>query len=141
MLRQEEKTTATLMHLSALAKYLFPLAGIIVPLLIWQSKKSESEFVNENGKKVLNFQLSLLLYTIVALLILSFFSMSTIIDYIKIELEGGTVAPVELLSIIMVALVTFGLATLGEFILIIHGTLKANEGYSYQYPLSIPFLK
>ena len=141
MLTQEEKTTATLMHLSALTKYLFPLAGIIVPLLIWQSKKSESEFVNANGKKVLNFQLSLLLYTIVALLIISFFSMSTLIEYIKIELEGGKVVPVELLSIFMVALVTFGLATLGEFILIIHGTLKANEGNSYTYPLSISFLK
>ncbi|MHC4293724.1 MAG: DUF4870 domain-containing protein [Planctomycetota bacterium] len=41
---------------------LMPLVGcLIVPLIIWQVKKDDHSFIDENGKEALNFQLTILL--------------------------------------------------------------------------------
>ena len=55
------KNTATLMQLSALTQYFFPFGNFIFPTIIWSIKKNESQFVNYNGKQILNglHQLSL----------------------------------------------------------------------------------
>ena len=53
------KNTATLIHLSALSQYIFPFGNFIFPILIWSAVKDKSEYLNEQGKQVINFQLSL----------------------------------------------------------------------------------
>ena len=57
-----ERNTATLLHLSALTQYLFPLANYIIPTVIWSSKKENSPFIDQTGRRVMNFQLSILVY-------------------------------------------------------------------------------
>lgn len=64
-----EKTTAAITHLSALTKYFIPFGNFIFPIIIWSCKKEKSEFIDYHGKQVINFQLSLLLYSIVFILI------------------------------------------------------------------------
>jgi uncharacterized protein len=64
-----EKNTACYIHLSSLAQYIIPFGNIIFPFLIWNSKKDNSDFVNFNGKQVLNFQFSILLFSIIVALI------------------------------------------------------------------------
>lgn len=64
-----EKNTATFTHLSTLSQYIIPFGNYIFPILIWTSYKDKSEFVNHHGKQALNFQLSLLLYTLILALI------------------------------------------------------------------------
>ena len=73
MTSQNEKTTAALLHVSAFAKYLIPFAGIVVPLIIWQTKKHQSQYVDENGKSVVNFHLSILAYSIVIAIVVGIF--------------------------------------------------------------------
>ncbi len=74
------KNLATFTHLSSLSQYCIPLGNYIFPILIWSSNKDKSEFIDYNGKQVLNFQLSLLLYSLVLaaiaipILIVTFFS-------------------------------------------------------------------
>jgi uncharacterized Tic20 family protein len=67
------KNSATFTHLSALIFYSF--GNFIFPIIL-DFKKDESEFVDYSGKQILNFQLSLLLYTIglalIAILVLFF---------------------------------------------------------------------
>jgi uncharacterized Tic20 family protein len=57
------KKNTAFTHLSALTQYFIPLE-IIFPILFGVQKRS-SEFVDHHGKQVLNFQLSLLLYSLV----------------------------------------------------------------------------
>jgi uncharacterized Tic20 family protein len=46
------------MSLSALSFILFPLLGIIIPLIFWILKKDKLKGVNELGKRILNFQIT-----------------------------------------------------------------------------------
>ncbi|MHC4271025.1 MAG: DUF4870 domain-containing protein [Planctomycetota bacterium] len=44
---------------------LMPLVGcLIVPLIIWQVKKDDHSFIDDNGKEALNFQLTVLLIAV-----------------------------------------------------------------------------
>lgn len=141
MTTQNEKTTAALLHLSAFAKYLIPFAGIVVPLIIWQTKKHQSEYVDENGKAVVNFHLSILAYSIVIAIVLGIFFIGSIANYIEIENAGGDVIPIDLITVGIISLSVLGIWTIAEFILVILGTVRANEGSVYKYPFTINFIK
>ncbi|HBI01925.1 MAG TPA: DUF4870 domain-containing protein [Flavobacterium sp.] len=141
MTSQNEKTTAALLHLSAFAKYLIPFAGIVVPLIIWQTKKHQSEYVDENGKAVVNFHLSILAYSIVIAIVLGIFFIGSIANYIEIENAGGDVIPIDLITVGIIAASVLGIWTIAEFILVILGTVRANEGSVYKYPFTINFIK
>ena len=65
MITNTEKNWATLTHLGAFGQYLFPLGNFVIPIIIWSSKKNESAFVDYNGKQCINFQLSVLLYSLI----------------------------------------------------------------------------
>lgn len=47
------------MNLSALLFLLFPLLGIIIPYIIWHSKKGRIAKLDEAGKAIINFQITL----------------------------------------------------------------------------------
>lgn len=141
MTSQNEKTTAALLHLSAFAKYLIPFAGIVVPLIIWQTKKHQSEYVDENGKAVVNFHLSILAYSIIIAIVLGIFFIGSIANYIEIENAGGDVIPIDLITAGIISLSVLGIWTIAEFILVILGTVRANEGSVYKYPFTINFIK
>ncbi len=141
MITQNEKNTAVAIHLSALAKYLVPFAGIIVPIIIWQSKKNESSFIDENGKSVINFNLSMLLYSVVVAIVFGIFFIDGIMELISIENENLEALPVKLITIAIITGLTILVWSITEFILILLGTIKAGDGSVYKYPLSLTFLK
>jgi len=59
---QDEKTWGMLAHLSAFSCFLVPLFGSVLgPLVVWLVKRDESEFVADQGKEALNFNISVLL--------------------------------------------------------------------------------
>jgi uncharacterized Tic20 family protein len=67
------KKSATFTHLSALTQYFIPFEILFFNTIL-DFKKDESEFVDYSGKQILNFQLSLLLYTIgLALIAIRFY--------------------------------------------------------------------
>ena len=52
-------------HLAGLAAFLHivpVIGGVMGPLIIWQIKKDEYSFVDEQGKEAVNFQISILIY-------------------------------------------------------------------------------
>ena len=55
---QEERNLALLMHILAF------FTGFLGPLVIWLVKKDESEFLDQHGKDALNFQISILIYSL-----------------------------------------------------------------------------
>ncbi len=56
-----------LTHLSQLLTYVTGFGGLIVPLVLWLSQKDTVEGMNEHGKSIVNFQLSLLLYVFISI--------------------------------------------------------------------------
>ena len=110
---QSERDWAMFCHLSAFAGYLFPFGGIIGPVICWISRKDESAWVDTNGKSSLNFQISLLLYTILAI-------------------------P---LCFIIVGIPIIGCLIILEFICIIMASIRTAKGETFKYPLSIPFIQ
>jgi len=113
VLTETERNWAMLCHLSAFATFFFPFGGVIGPLICWLSRKDESEWVNMNGKNSLNFQLSILLYIVLA---------------------------IPLCLIIIGIPIIIILSTL-KVICIIIASIKAPKGELFRYPLSIPFVQ
>ena len=67
-----EKNTATFVHLSALTQYFvsfIPFVNFIFPIIIWSSKKDKSEFIDFHGKQIINFEISLFLYSLILIVI------------------------------------------------------------------------
>lgn len=61
----EENTFLMLMHLSQLAGLVIPLAGFIIPVLMWITNKDTNANVDKHGKNIVNFTISFLIYTAV----------------------------------------------------------------------------
>jgi uncharacterized Tic20 family protein len=146
-----EKNAATFTHLSALTQYFFPFGNYIFPILIWTAKKDKSEFVDYNGKQVLNFQLSLLLYSLVLVAI----AIPTLIITVFSNVPFDTVIHDDnfvinnfnfdnsfgLLTIGIMAVIIFGSLKIAEFFLIIYAAIKTSNGERFKYPITIPFIK
>ena len=56
--KKEDKTYLTVLNLSALLFILFPLLGVIVPFILWITKRDAKKGVNSLGKDLLNFQIT-----------------------------------------------------------------------------------
>lgn len=54
-------------HLSQLLTYVTGFGGLIVPLVIWLTSKNTVAGMDEHGKSIVNFQLSMLLFAILSI--------------------------------------------------------------------------
>ncbi len=145
-----EKNTSALIHLSTLSQYIIPFGNFIFPIIIWSSKKNDSEFIDTNGKQALNFQLSMFLYTLLLILIsipvllYSIFKNVSLKDiengdFVIDQLSAGNITGIVIIAAIAFMLLCFSKIT--EFILIIIAGVKASNGESYKYPFTINFFK
>jgi uncharacterized Tic20 family protein len=151
MTPNNERTIASVTHLSSFAQYLFPLGNFIAPIIIWSAKKNDSEFVDYNGKQILNFQLSVFMYSLILVLISLPLLIYGFVDLIgtnctfsNFEIEFNSFRNQEITTFIGIAIVAFVLfmfLKVFEFILIIYAAVKASNGERYKYPLTIPFFK
>lgn len=55
---QEDSNLVVLLNLSQLSFLVFPLFGILIPLIMWLVNRSRVRDVDETGKSILNFQTS-----------------------------------------------------------------------------------
>lgn len=107
----EERNYAMFCHLAGLLGFI-PFGNIIVPVILWSLKKDYSPLVDREGKKSINFQISMTIYLFV----------SAILVFIGIGI---------LLLIILAIL---------NLVFVIMATVKTINGEDYEYPLSIKFL-
>ena len=113
VLSETERNLAMFCHLAAFAGFFFPFGSIIGPLICWMSRRNDSTWVNENGKASLNFQLSILLYTVLVI------PLCFILIGIPLVILLGTL----------------------KIICIIIASVKASKGEEFKYPLAIPFIQ
>ena len=109
-----QRTWATFCHLSALVAFVgIPLGNILGPLVIWLIKKGEMPLVDTEGKSAVNFQISMSIYTFVAL-VLCFVAIGFIFIFPLI---------------------------LANVILVIIASIKTSNNEKFHYPCTIHFIK
>jgi len=145
------KNLATFTHLSALSQFCIPFGNYIFPILIWSTNKDKSEFIDFNGKQVLNFQLSMFLYSLVLAMIAIPILLLTVFSSIPSEVFFNEDVVLEnhfstenitgIVIVAIVAILLFVTLKVAEFFLIIYASVKASNGEKFEYPLTIPFIK
>ncbi len=147
MTTTNEKNNAFLIHLSAFSGYFIPLGSILIPLIVWNLKKDESEFVNHHGKEAVNFNLSFLLYytilfiSLFPIFFINIFNMAFKMEHLEqMEQMNQLFSTGGWFSIFGIILL-FGSMMLFKFIVIIIAAIKAQQGEIYNYPLRIRFIK
>ena len=119
----EDSKALLLLNLSQLGFIAFPLLGILIPLIIWTSKKDKIKDVDYVGKSILNFQISwtLLLF----LLVIGLFIIS------KLELINISFAGI---------LITVSAMYFLNFLVVISNTFRYHNGKSVKYLSVFQFL-
>lgn len=109
----ETRNWAMVLHLSLLSGLVVPLAGLIVPIVIYIVKKDALPGLVPHGHVVFNWMISAILYAII----------STVLILVGIG--------VLLLAALAIVSIVFPII----------GGVKASEGEVWPYPLSIPVFK
>ena len=103
-----------LCHATALAGFFVPWAGhILGPLIIWLAKRGDSTEIDANGKESLNFQISMLIYNLIA----------------------------GILCLVLIGFVILAILHLLNLVLVIVASIQVSEGKFYRYPLAIRLIK
>jgi len=64
---REDRQLLVITHLTQLLSYVIGFGGLITPLIIWLTSKDRVDGMDEHGKAIINFQLSLILYFIISI--------------------------------------------------------------------------
>ncbi len=103
-----------LCHASALVGFFVPWAGhILGPLIVWLAKRGDSPEIDEHGKESLNFQISMLIYNLIA----------------------------GVLCLVLIGFVILGILHILNLVLVIVASIQASEGKLYRYPITIRLIK
>ncbi|MEO9558570.1 MAG: DUF4870 domain-containing protein [Nonlabens ulvanivorans] len=152
-LQNNHRNLATCLHLLSFGKWLFPLGNFILPILLWMVNSKKSDFVDHHGKQVINFQLSMTLYSIalavIAAIILVVAFASGGIEFLEglDRMDGDEWMHGEHMGI-FATMIGVGILFGGALLLIgivdlvytIRGAMQANDGVLFKYPLTVPFL-
>lgn len=146
-----QRSVATFIHLATFTKYLIPLGNFIFPLLLWMAQKKESGFIDEHGRRAINFQISMFIYNICAVLIALPFIAWQIIGIVRangnfdFDDDFDAFWSIFHVSGLVITAIILGTILTGLFILeliaVITAAIRANSGEMCHYPLSISFIK
>lgn len=111
---REDNQMLVLTHLSQLLDLVTGIGGFLVPLILWLTQKDKVAGMDLHGKMILNFQISMFIYSIIA------------------------VPLIFLLGLGLIALVVIAIIML---VLPIVNAIKVSNGQMPYYPFSIQILK
>ena len=111
---REDNQMLVMTHLSQLLDLVTGIGGFIVPLILWLTQKDKVAGMDMHGKMILNFQISLFIYSILSSPLIILFG-------------------IGILMLIIIGLIAL--------ILPIMNAIKVSNGEMPYYPLTIEFLK
>ncbi len=114
----DERSYTLFMHLALLAHLVLTLIAILIPIIMWQVKKNESPFLDDHGREAVNFQISLVIWSII------FTVVSIPVGFMTCGI-GFTLAFVP---------------TILGLIGMIQAASAANRGEFYRYPMTFRFV-
>ncbi|MGG8495206.1 DUF4870 domain-containing protein [Tenacibaculum sp. TC6] len=102
-----------LTHLSQLLDFVTGIGGLIVPLIIWAVKKDEVVDMDEHGRSIINFRITMFLYLLICIPLVILFGLGLV-----------------------------GMLVIGAFYLIypIINAIKASNNEQPSYPFTIKFI-
>jgi hypothetical protein len=109
----EQRQWAFFAHLSALSGFIIPFGNLLGPLIIWQVKKNEMPFVDDQGKEAVNFQIT------VSIAVIACF----------------------LLFLVLIGFLLLPLVGIAALVLTIIAAVRANNGEAYRYPFALRLIK
>ena len=112
-LKRTDNQLLVITHLTQLLTYITGFGGLIVPLVIWASQKDNVEGMDAHGKRILNFQLSLIVYCLLSIPLILVFGLG-------------------ILTLILIGILAF--------VMPIVNAIKASNGELPSYPLSLNFV-
>jgi len=100
-------------QLSALAGFIIPALGHIGgPLIVWLVKRGDSPEIDAHGKEALNFQISMLIYGIVA----------------------------GILCLVLIGFALLAILHVLNVVLVVIAAMRTSEGQMHRYPFTIRLL-
>lgn len=125
-------------HLSALVAIGgLPFGHVLGPLIVFLVKDRESKFVGEHARASLNYQITVSLVVILAVLVALAATFGILIP-MGSESSSAAAGFVALWCVFGLGAVALLVASL---IFIVLGTIAASEGRPYTYPFAIRFLR
>ena len=112
-MKREDNQLIVITHLSQLLTCLTGFGGLIVPLILWATQKEKVIGMDEHGKAIINFQLSIIVYSIIC---------------------------IPLILLVGLGLLGFLLLAIVSFIFPITNAIKASNRELPNYPLSLNFV-
>jgi uncharacterized Tic20 family protein len=108
------RTWTVLCHLSALFGMLFHVFGYVFgPLIVWLLKRGDSPEIDGHGKESLNFQISMLIYNVIA----------------------------GVLCLVLIGFIILPMLYVLNLVLVIVASIQASEGKFYRYPITFRLIK
>ncbi len=111
---RQDNQLIVITHLSQLIVLITGFGSLILPLILWMTQKERVYQMDIHGKHIVNFQLSLLLYSIIC------------------------VPLILLLGLGLLGLIAIGIIAI---IFPVINAIKANRGEVPKYPLTIEIIK
>lgn len=144
ILRPEERTPALLIHLSPLANFMLPSLGFLIgPLVAWLIYRDQSKTLDEQGKEVLNYQITVLLANIIIMVITFIMSMLGIFgSLLTLGADGGMFAFLGIFGAFLAFyLPVMFIINIVPFVFMIIAALKVVNGTPYYYPMTLRLIK
>lgn len=110
-LPSDSRNWAVFAHLSAIVAAFFALA-FLGPLVIWLLRRHEDPFVEAHAREALNFNLTLLVWLVVAVI----------------------------LALVLVGFLLLAVVGIGWLVLTVRAAVVAANGEPYRYPFTIRFV-
>ena len=103
-----------LCHASALLGVFFHFPGhLIGPLIVWLAKRDDSPEIDAHGKESLNFQISMLIYNVIA----------------------------AVFCLVLIGFVFLAVLWVLNAVFVIVASIQASDGKFYRYPMTIRFIE
>lgn len=109
----DDSNWGMLAHLSALVGFIIPFGNILGPLLIWQIKGKESEYIATEAKEALNFQITMLIGFIICVV----------------------------LMFVVIGIFLIWILAIADLVLLIMAAVSASKGQPYRYPFTLRLVK
>jgi len=110
---REKRQLIVLAHLSQLVTLVIGFGSLIVPLIIWMTNKDRVYELDQHGKNIINFQISLIIYFIICIPLILFLGLG------------------------LIGFIVLGIISV---IFPIINAIKASHGEIPKYPLSLNFI-
>lgn len=109
----EARLWGMLAHFAGLIGFIIPFGNLLGPLIVWQVKKDQMPFVDDQGKESLNFQITISIAAVVCIV----------------------------LMLVLIGLVLLPLLGLVALVLMVIAGIKANGGERYRYPFVLRLIQ